>query len=125
MSENLPHSIPCKKIFDIDEVSRLCNVKPHVIRYWEREFLRNRFGFKFINRRYYKHHEVLVLRKIYSLIYEKGFTINGVHSILNGMKDFKHFSSNNVVQFTGKDINKLNNEIEEIINSFLVVIDNC
>ncbi|MBW0454402.1 MAG: MerR family transcriptional regulator [Candidatus Kinetoplastibacterium crithidii] len=123
MSGNLSQSIPCKKIFDIDEVSKLCNVKPHIIRYWEREFVRNRFGFKVVNRRHYKHHEVLILRKISFLIYEKGFTINGVHAILNGMRDFKYFCVNNVVQFTGKDINKLNNEIEEIINYFLGVID--
>ncbi|WBF65815.1 MAG: MerR family transcriptional regulator [Candidatus Kinetoplastibacterium crithidii] len=123
MSRNLPQSIPCKKFFDIYEVSKLCNVEPHVIRYWEREFVRNRFGLKAINRRYYKHHEVLVLRRIYSLIYEKGFTINGVHSILNGIKDFNYFYSNNVVQFTGKDVNELNNEVEEIINYFLGVIN--
>ena len=63
--------IPAKRYFTIGEVSDLCAVKPHVLRYWEQEF--TQLG----NRRYYQHHEVLLIRRIRDLLYEQGFTING------------------------------------------------
>lgn len=77
-------AIPAKKYFTIGEVSELCAVKPHVLRYWEQEFEQlapiKRRG----NRRYYQHHDVLLIRQIRSLLYEEGFTIGGARQRLNG-----------------------------------------
>lgn len=73
---NLP-SIPAKRYFTIGEVSELCAVKPHVLRYWEQEFTQLKPLKRRGNRRYYQHHEVLLIRRIRDLLYEQGFTING------------------------------------------------
>ena len=70
-------SIPAKRYFTIGEVSELCGVKPHVLRYWEQEFTQLRPVKRRGNRRYYQHHEVLLIRRIRELLYEQGFTING------------------------------------------------
>jgi len=69
--------IPAKRYFTIGEVSDLCAVKPHVLRYWEQEFTQLRPVKRRCNRRYYQHHEVLLIRRIRDLLYEQGFTING------------------------------------------------
>ena len=69
--------IPAKRYFTIGEVSELCGVKPHVLRYWEQEFTQLKPVKRRGNRRYYQHHEVLLIRKIRSLLYEEGFTITG------------------------------------------------
>ncbi len=69
--------IPAKRYFTIGEVSELCAVKPHVLRYWEQEFTQLRPVKRRGNRRYYQHHEVLLIRRIRDLLYEQGFTING------------------------------------------------
>src|SRR6186713_878043 len=69
--------IPAKRYFTIGEVSELCGVKPHVLRYWEQEFTQLRPMKRRGNRRYYQHHEVLLIRRIRDLLYEQGFTING------------------------------------------------
>ncbi|MFO1384756.1 MAG: MerR family transcriptional regulator [Chitinivorax sp.] len=69
--------IPAKRYFTIGEVSELCGVKPHVLRYWEQEFTQLKPVKRRGNRRYYQHHEVLLVRKIRSLLYEEGFTISG------------------------------------------------
>ena len=69
--------IPAKRYFTIGEVSELCGVKPHVLRYWEQEFTQLRPVKRRGNRRYYQHHEVLLIRRIRELLYEQGFTING------------------------------------------------
>ncbi len=74
--EPLP-AIPAKRYFTIGEVSELCGVKPHVLRYWEQEFTQLRPVKRGGNRRYYQHHEVLLVRRIRELLYEQGFTING------------------------------------------------
>ena len=74
--DELP-SIPAKRYFTIGEVSELCGVKPHVLRYWEQEFTQLRPVKRRGNRRYYQHHEVLLIRRIRELLYEHGFTING------------------------------------------------
>jgi DNA-binding transcriptional MerR regulator len=73
---NLP-PIPAKRYFTIGEVSELCAVKPHVLRYWEQEFTQLKPVKRRGNRRYYQHHEVLLIRRIRDLLYEQGFTING------------------------------------------------
>ncbi len=74
--------IPAKRYFTIGEVSDLCAVKPHVLRYWEQEFTQLRPMKRRGNRRYYQHHEVLLIRKIRELLYEQGFTISGARNQL-------------------------------------------
>src|SRR5438477_3759804 len=69
--------IPAKRYFTIGEVSELCAVKPHVLRYWEQEFTQLKPVKRRGNRRYYQHHEVLLIRRIRDLLYEQGFTISG------------------------------------------------
>ena len=75
--------IPAKRYFTIGEVSELCAVKPHVLRYWEQEFTQLKPIKRRGNRRYYQHHEVLLIRRIRSLLYEQGFTINGARNRLD------------------------------------------
>ena len=75
-------SIPAKRYFTIGEVSELCGVKPHVLRYWEQEFTQLRPMKRRGNRRYYQHHEVLMIRRIRDLLYEQGFTISGARNKL-------------------------------------------
>ena len=70
-------AIPAKRYFTIGEVSELCGVKPHVLRYWEQEFTQLKPVKRRGNRRYYQHHEVLLIRRIRQLLYEEGFTISG------------------------------------------------
>ena len=77
--------IPAKRYFTIGEVSELCGVKPHVLRYWEQEFTQLRPMKRRGNRRYYQHHEVLLVRRIRELLYEEGFTINGARNRLSEM----------------------------------------
>lgn len=74
--------IPAKRYFTIGEVSDLCGVKPHVLRYWEQEFTQLKPVKRRGNRRYYQHHEVLLIRRIRDLLYEQGFTINGARNRL-------------------------------------------
>lgn len=74
--------IPAKRYFTIGEVSDLCGVKPHVLRYWEQEFTQLKPVKRRGNRRYYQHHEVLLIRRIRSLLYEQGFTISGARNRL-------------------------------------------
>jgi DNA-binding transcriptional MerR regulator len=75
--------IPAKRYFTIGEVSELCGVKPHVLRYWEQEFTQLRPVKRRGTRRYYQHHEVLLIRRIRELLYEQGFTINGARNRLD------------------------------------------
>jgi DNA-binding transcriptional MerR regulator len=81
-SSSLP-PIPAKRYFTIGEVSELCGVKPHVLRYWEQEFTQLKPVKRRGNRRYYQHHEVLLIRRIRDLLYEQGFTINGARNRLD------------------------------------------
>jgi DNA-binding transcriptional MerR regulator len=87
MSEHQPLTadlppIPAKRYFTIGEVSDLCGVKPHVLRYWEQEFTQLKPIKRRGNRRYYQHHEVLLIRRIRELLYEQGFTISGARNRL-------------------------------------------
>jgi DNA-binding transcriptional MerR regulator len=75
-------SIPAKRYFTIGEVGDLCGVKPHVLRYWEQEFTQLRPMKRRGNRRYYQHHEVLMIRRIRDLLYDQGFTISGARNKL-------------------------------------------
>ena len=81
MEKALP-AIPAKRYFTIGEVSELCGVKPYVLRYWEQEFGQLKPMKRRGNRRYYQHHEVLLIRRIRELLYEEGFTINGARNRL-------------------------------------------
>jgi len=81
-NEPLP-AIPAKRYFTIGEVSELCGVKPHVLRYWEQEFSQLRPVKRRGNRRYYQHHEVLLVRRIRELLYSQGFTISGARNRLD------------------------------------------
>ena len=75
--------IPAKRYFTIGEVSELCGVKPHVLRYWEQEFTQLKPVKRRGNRRYYQHHEVLLVRRIRELLYQEGFTISGARNRLD------------------------------------------
>ncbi len=75
--------IPAKRYFTIGEVSELCGVKPHVLRYWEQEFTQLKPVKRRGNRRYYQHHEVLLIRRIRDLLYDQGFTISGARNQLD------------------------------------------
>ena len=86
MGTTLP-SIPAKRYFTIGEVAELCGVKPHVLRYWEQEFTQLRPMKRRGNRRYYQHHEVLMIRRIRDLLYDQGFTISGAR---NRLQDLVH-----------------------------------
>jgi DNA-binding transcriptional MerR regulator len=87
MEHHVPNSalppLPAKRYFTIGEVSELCGVKAHVLRYWEQEFTQLKPVKRGGNRRYYQHHEVLLIRRIRQLLYEDGFTISGARSRLD------------------------------------------
>lgn len=89
--------IPAKRYFTIGEVSELCGVKPHVLRYWEQEFTQLKPVKRRGNRRYYQHHEVLLIRKIRELLYEQGFTISGARNRLDGQEPVEAAATNNTV----------------------------
>jgi DNA-binding transcriptional MerR regulator len=86
MEKGLP-PIPAKRYFTIGEVSDLCGVKPYVLRYWEQEFTQLRPMKRRGNRRYYQHHEVLLIRRIRDLLYDQGFTISGARNQLAEIVD--------------------------------------
>jgi DNA-binding transcriptional MerR regulator len=92
--------IPAKRYFTIGEVSELCGVKPHVLRYWEQEFTQLRPVKRRGNRRYYQHHEVLLIRRIRELLYEQGFTINGARNRLDAQ-------GNEIVETAGEHVAKV------------------
>ena len=85
MEKALP-PIPAKRYFTIGEVSELCGVKPYVLRYWEQEFTQLKPMKRRGNRRYYQHHEVLLIRRIRELLYDQGFTISGARNRLIEMQ---------------------------------------
>jgi DNA-binding transcriptional MerR regulator len=94
--------IPAKRYFTIGEVSELCGVKPHVLRYWEQEFTQLKPVKRRGNRRYYQHHEVLLIRRIRELLYEQGFTISGArHRLDDG--DFKNADNQSANHANGKE----------------------
>ncbi|QIL69377.1 MerR family transcriptional regulator [Diaphorobacter sp. HDW4B] len=99
MSTVLP-PIPAKRYFTIGEVAELCGVKPHVLRYWEQEFTQLRPMKRRGNRRYYQHHEVLMVRRIRDLLYDQGFTISGAR---NRLQELAHSGKAGVEQLAVGD----------------------
>ncbi|EKE16617.1 MAG: regulatory protein, MerR [uncultured bacterium] len=111
--EELP-PIPAKRYFTIGEVSELCGVKPHVLRYWEQEFNQLKPVKRRGNRRYYQHHEVLLVRRIRELLYSQGFTISGARNRLDesSVSEAVVVGKQDVLKATGG----LRNEFQSIIN---------
>ena len=101
--------IPSKRYFTIGEVSDLCGVKPHVLRYWEQEFSQLKPVKRRGNRRYYQRHDVILIRQIRSLLYDQGFTIGGARQQLTGeqAKDDNHQ--------THQVIKQIHSELEQIL----------
>jgi DNA-binding transcriptional MerR regulator len=107
--------IPAKRYFTIGEVSELCAVKAHVLRYWEQEFTQLRPVKRRGNRRYYQHHEVLLIRRIRALLYEEGFTISGARQRLEHDADAAHDVASDPPAQTALDAGKLRAEITAIL----------
>jgi len=123
MPEILPKAelppIPAKRYFTIGEVSELCGVKPHVLRYWEQEFTQLKPVKRRGNRRYYQHHEVLLIRRIRELLYEQGFTINGARNRLEdvALEPAREAapSAAKVTKAAGVDVGMLRQEIVSVL----------
>jgi DNA-binding transcriptional MerR regulator len=107
--------IPAKRYFTIGEVSELCAVKAHVLRYWEQEFTQLRPVKRRGNRRYYQHHEVLLIRRIRELLYEEGFTISGARQRLEHDADAPPESASPSPSTQSLEISKLRAEIAAIL----------
>jgi DNA-binding transcriptional MerR regulator len=106
-SNSLP-SIPAKRYFTIGEVGDLCGVKPHVLRYWEQEFTQLRPMKRRGNRRYYQHHEVLMIRRIRDLLYDQGFTISGARNRLQEIVEVEREKRRNgETRLEGLDITEI------------------
>ena len=102
--------IPAERYFTIGEVSDLCGVKPHVLRYWEQEFTQLKPVKRRGNRRYYQHHEVLLIRKIRELLYEQGFTISGARNRLSEGRETAQ-DPDAAVRLTALELNALRTEL--------------
>ncbi len=117
MEKALP-SIPAKRYFTIGEVSDLCGVKPYVLRYWEQEFTQLKPMKRRGNRRYYQHHEVLLIRRIRNLLYEQGFTISGARNRLTesgqgrGLLEVPMAIGDDVIAADAIDLNELIEELQ-------------
>jgi DNA-binding transcriptional MerR regulator len=103
--------IPAKRYFTIGEVSELCGVKPHVLRYWEQEFTQLKPVKRRGNRRYYQHHEVLLIRRIRELLYDQGFTISGARNRLDEIASQPAAET----QRPAVDLNHIREEIRSVI----------
>lgn len=113
--------IPAKRYFTIGEVSELCGVKPHVLRYWEQEFTQLKPVKRRGNRRYYQHHEVLLIRRIRELLYEQGFTISGArnrlddHHNTNDMQESSSSQNSVAAGVPGVDVAGLKAELRSLL----------
>lgn len=121
--ENPLPIIPAKRYFTIGEVGDLCGVKPHVLRYWEQEFTQLRPMKRRGNRRYYQHHEVLMIRRIRDLLYDQGFTISGARNkmqeLLQAERDMSH---NGEVLLDGVEVIEVSNsQFGDFVDSTLFV----
>lgn len=117
MEKTLP-PIPAKRYFTIGEVGELCGVKPHVLRYWEQEFTQLKPVKRRGNRRYYQHHEVLLIRRIRELLYEQGFTISGARNKLDSRIANGHMEEDLTAGLPPLEMNTIaiRNELSEILN---------
>lgn len=115
--------IPAKRYFTIGEVSELCGVKPHVLRYWEQEFTQLKPVKRRGNRRYYQHHEVLLIRRIRSLLYEQGFTISGARNRLGDVRDAPPHDQDAAVRLTGAELQSLRNELNSVSDMLAHALD--
>lgn len=125
LTSSLP-SIPAKRYFTIGEVSDLCGVKPHVLRYWEQEFTQLKPLKRRGNRRYYQHHEVLLIRRIRELLYEHGFTINGARNRLDTIETSAPIAVKATLapQIAGKGMRQLDQrEIRSELKSILTMLN--
>ena len=102
--------IPGKRYFTIGEVAELCDVKPHVLRYWEQEFPQLKPVKRRGNRRYYQRHDVLLIRQIRSLLYDEGFTIGGARQKLSSNGAKEDVSQSNQI------VKQMVTELEEVLN---------
>ena len=122
MESHQPNSgfppIPAKRYFTIGEVSDLCGVKPHVLRYWEQEFTQLKSIKRRGNRRYYQHQEVLLIRRIRELLYDQGFSINGARNRLQP-KSMPIFTESTETSSSNIDIGYLRNEIKGVLSILL------
>src|ERR1043165_7491704 len=118
--------IPAKRYFTIGEVSELCGVKPHVLRYWEQEFTQLKPVKRRGSRRYYQHHEVLLIRRIRELLYEEGFTISGARNRLDSNSIGAHDEKADAglrepppatVAGNGADIAAIKRELREVLQA--------
>ena len=107
--------VPAKRYFTIGEVSDLCGVKPHVLRYWEQEFTQLKPLKRRGNRRYYQHHEVLLIRRIRELLYEEGFTISGARHRLEGAAHAPRVSASIAAAAIAFDGTSMRQEIKNIL----------
>src|SRR5687767_1500677 len=119
MEKALP-AIPAKRYFTIGEVSDLCGVKPYVLRYWEQEFTQLKPMKRRGNRRYYQHHEVLLIRRIRELLYEEGFTISGARNrldnALGGEEKLEALARNGRTPPAGVDVAALKRELRAVLD---------
>ena len=113
MEKALP-SIPAKRYFTIGEVSDLCGVKPYVLRYWEQEFTQLKPMKRRGNRRYYQHHEVLLIRRIRDLLYEQGFTISGARNRLTDTGSNRSAAASEAMEGGPDGAIDLNDVIDEL-----------
>jgi DNA-binding transcriptional MerR regulator len=118
MEKALP-PIPAKRYFTIGEVGDLCGVKPHVLRYWEQEFTQLRPMKRRGNRRYYQHHEVLMIRRIRDLLYDQGFTISGARNKMQELVQAERDKRRNgEVMLEGVDVTEVGDaELEDFTDS--------
>lgn len=115
--------IPAKRYFTIGEVSELCGVKPHVLRYWEQEFTQLRPMKRRGNRRYYQHHEVLLIRRIRELLYEHGFTISGARNRLAETAQPGRRKESELTQPVDITLNLRQSDVEAIREDLMVALD--
>ena len=123
MEKALP-AIPAKRYFTIGEVSELCGVKPYVLRYWEQEFSQLKPMKRRGNRRYYQHHEVLLIRRIRDLLYDQGFTISGARNRLtDAAAAMSHEALQGAIEASALVANAADPALIAIVPSALSVID--
>jgi len=116
VSNSLLPPIPAKRYFTIGEVSELCGVKSHVLRYWEQEFTQLKPVKRGGNRRYYQHHEVMLIRRIRQLLYEEGFTISGARGRLDQSEGRQEESAPMIFAQADFNIAALRREIHEVLS---------